>query len=154
MTPPRYPQAAAQAGVGGTVYLVLRVGLDGAVQDVAVEQANLRILASEHALTRWRNLLGGAAMDRAKHWRFAVPTKGAEAERPWWVVRVPVDFVAPRYTQPKEFEWQAYIPGPRPLIPWVDPASRSRGDALAAGGIYTEQDSLELLTPLAPPDQG
>lgn len=154
MAPPLYPHLAAAAGVGGTVYLVLRIGPDGTVQDVATEQVNLRIVASEHALTRWRNLLGGAAMDRAKDWRFVVPTGGQQAGESSRVVRVPVDFVMGRGGLPEEFEWNTYVPGPRPLIPWVDPASRIRGDALAAGGVYSEQDALELLTPLSPPGPG
>lgn len=154
MSPPLYPHAAVKARVGGTVYLALRVGRDGAVHDAAAEQVNLRYVASEHAMARWRNLLAGAAIDKAKDWRFTVPERGQQANRPWWVVRVPVDFVTSHQVQPEDYQWNTYIPGPRPLIPWMDPASRSRGDALAAGDIYPEQDALELLTPLAPPDQG
>ena len=154
MTPPRYPHAAAKERVGGTVYLALRVGRDGAVHDAAAEQVNLRYLASEHAMARWRNLLAGAAIDKAREWRFTVPEQGQQADRPWWVVRVPVDFVMSHQVQPEDYQWNAYIPGPRPLIPWMDPAPQGRSDALASGGIYPEQDTLELLTPLAPPDQG
>jgi hypothetical protein len=148
MAPPRYPQAAAYAGVGGSVYTVLRIGRDGRVEDAIAEQVNLRLIASEAAMTRWRKVLAQAALHAAHRWEFDPPTKGEDADAPFWSVRVPVDFIAPGQKQPQEHEWHAYVPGPRETIPWEPEASSAGVDALAAGGIYPVGQGLRLLTPL------
>jgi hypothetical protein len=148
MTPPRYPQAAAYAGVGGTVYTVLRIGRDGRVEDAIAEQVNLRVIASEPVMARWRKVLAQAALHAARGWAFNPPTKRADVDAPYWLVRVPVDFIAPDQKQPEEHEWHAYVPGPRETVPWDPEASSMGADALAAGGVYPVGRGLRLLTPL------
>lgn len=148
MTPPRYPHAAAYAGVGGTVYTVLRIGRDGQVEDAVAEQVNLRVIASEAVMMRWRKVLAQAALHAARRWAFNPPTKGEDVDAPYWSVRVPVDFIAPDQKQPLEHEWHAYVPGPRETIPWEPDASPMGADALVAGGVYPVGRGPRLLTPL------
>ena len=62
MRPPKYPRAAIRAGVSGTVYAIVRIDRDGRVLDAFAEQVDLRVLASEHALVRWRKLMADAAI--------------------------------------------------------------------------------------------
>lgn len=149
MRPPGYPDSALQMGARGTVYLVLRIGRDGAVEDVAVEQVNLRIVGNENQMRRIRDMLSKPAASAARRWTFQVPTTGESAAQDYWLVRVPVDYEfageKSRYGQ-----WQAYIPGPYQRHPWhEDDADAGRGpDALADGGIYEAGKGLKLLTPL------
>ena len=149
MRPPGYPETALQMGARGTVYLVVRIGRDGAVEDVAVEQVNLRVVGSENQMRRLRDMLSKPAVVAARKWTFTVPTTGESADQDYWLVRVPVDYEfageKPRYGQ-----WQAYIPGPYQRHPWhEDDADADRSpDALADGGIYEAGRGLKLLTPL------
>ncbi|HRN61830.1 MAG TPA: protein tonB [Luteimonas sp.] len=149
MRPPGYPDTALQMGARGTVYLIVRVGRDGAVEDVAVEQVNLRVVGNENQMQRIRDMLSKPAAAAARRWTFRVPTVGESADQEYWLARVPVDykFAGEKY---QYGQWQAYIPGPYQRHPWQDDdADASRGpDALADGGIYEVGKGLKLLTPL------
>lgn len=147
LTPPRYPHDAVYAGVGGTVYLVLRVGRDGRVEDLVAEQVNLRVIAPEAHMQRWRKTLAQAALGAARKWTFDPPKQGEDVDAPYWAVRVPVDFVAPGQREPAEHEWRAYVPGPRTAIPWAQDSSPA--DALAAGAVQPIGRGLRLVTPVA-----
>ena len=150
LNPPRYPESAQWAGVGGTVYLVLKIDRDGRVEDLMTEQVNLRVVASEASMTKWRKLLAQAALRTAKAWTFAPPVKGEQVDAEYWSARVPVDFVAPGRLPAKTTDWEVYIPGPRESIPWVTEDSEANTDALAAGGVYQMGSGLRLLTQLGP----
>jgi protein TonB len=78
MNPPRYPPAAARAGIEGTVVLIIDVDASGNVTNVSVEKSS-----------RNRDL-DRAAMEAARKWRFNPGTSGGQnvAGR----VRVPVEF--------------------------------------------------------------
>lgn len=148
---PRYPEVAARAGVGGTTYLVLRIGRDGRVEDVVAEQVNLRVVANERDMQRLRDLLAQSAVTAARAWEFNPPVRGAEVDARFWSVRVPVDFVAPDQRVPNQAgEWTAYVPGPRRPVPWRDwDDAKLSPDAVAAGGVYPDRPTgPQLLTPL------
>lgn len=142
LKPPRYPAEAVYKGVGGTVYLVLRVGRDGSVEDVVAEQVNLHVVGTERQMTSFRDLLAQTAIKTARTWMFNFPTDGEDADSPFMSVRVPVDFIAPD-TRPEEAgKWQAYVPGPRQGVPWRNwDASLQSPDALATGGVYRDKPS-------------
>jgi len=150
MTPPRYPMSAARAGVGGVVFLALKVGRDGQVQDVAAEQVNLKAVASENQMNKFRQMLATASIDTARRWSFDPPARGELAAADYWTVRVPVEFslgdALPRYG-----EWVKYVPGPRIMPSWVEEMqARESPEAMAAGTPrIVGGDGLRLLTPLA-----
>lgn len=150
MSPPSYPRSAVESGVGGTVYLLLRVGKGGAVEDVIAEQVNLRIIANEIGMTRWRQLLEQSAVASARKWMFIPPQSGEEAKAEFWSVRVPVDYRFRDERDTKQGHWEAYVPGPRQVAPWLrkDELANLVPDALAAGGVYQVGHGLRLLTPL------
>lgn len=76
MKPPVYPRSLAAKGVSGTVYVLLKVGRDGSVQDAAVEKVNLRVLAKEHVMQSWRETLSEAALEALRTWRFSIRRSG------------------------------------------------------------------------------
>ena len=78
MNPPKYPPAAARAGIQGTVILIIDVDANGNVTNVSVEKSS-----------RNRDL-DRAAMDAARKWRFN-PGQ-SNGQRSAGRVRVPVDF--------------------------------------------------------------
>ena len=146
---PRFPDDLARMGVSGTVYLILRIGRDGAVVDVAAEQVNLRVAASEKEMEHLRQKLAKASVAASRKWQFIPPTAGLEATNDFWRARVPVDFFGPGEKQKKENEWSAYIPGPRAVIPWMDHDNLLPPDALASGGIYPiRKGGIELKSAL------
>lgn len=147
LPPPRYPDAAAYAGVGGTVYVVLRVGRDGRVEDLVAEQVNLRAIARERDMDHWRKVLAQAALAAARKWTFEPPKEGDDVDAAYWAVRVPIDFIAPGQREPAEHEWRAYVPGPRAVIPWAKDSSPA--DALAAGSVQPIGRGLRLMSPNA-----
>lgn len=150
MKPPGYPMEAARGGVQGTAYLLVKIERDGTVGDVATEQVNLRIVASEFQMSQHRERFARAAMAAAKKWTFVPPVVGAEAGQPYWVVRVPVDF---SFGEERRYgKWAVYIPGPRTSPVWA-PADESPGfspEALADGGVHLAGGTggPKLLTPL------
>ncbi|HEY0504296.1 MAG TPA: energy transducer TonB, partial [Lysobacter sp.] len=146
---PRYPEQAAMSGVRGTVYVIVRVGRDGKVQDAMAEQVNLRVVDTESEMNRWRDMLADATLATARKWTFVPPTKGEEVDAPFWLARVPVDYQMPNDEAPRPGRWEAYIPGPRQSAPWLGGMDTSLGaDAVAGGGIFPLQGGPRLLTPL------
>jgi hypothetical protein len=149
LKPPRYPELAGASGVGGTVYVVVRVGRDGKVEDAMAEQVNLRVVDTENGMARWRDMLAQAALRGVRNWTFVPPTKGDEVDEPFWLARVPVDFLLHDQETVKPGKWEAYIPGPRQTAPWLGGVDTSLGaDAVAGSGIFPVKGGPRLLTPL------
>lgn len=148
MRPPEYPFAALRAGIGGTAYVVVRVGRDGKVADVVVERVNLRTVGSEHYMQRARKLFADASARATRRWSFSVPEAGPQADQPYWDVRVPVAYYVNDQKPPAYGQWDAYVPGPEHPVPWI-PADQAGGnDALVAGGIYPIGGGPKLITQL------
>ena len=153
LDPPRYPVPAARSGVGGSVYLVVKVGRDGRVTEAIAEQVNLRVITSERDMALWREMLMKAALKAAQGWTFKPPTRGDGVDEPYWSARIPVDFISPDQSEPKEGHWQAYVPGPRQKIPWKadgDVGQDDDADAFAAGGVYPVGAGPRLLSVIDP----
>lgn len=151
--PPGYPDRAARMGASGNVYLVLKVGRDGQVQDVIAEQVNLRELGSEGELRVLRETFSRSAVTAAKSWTFRPPSAGPSADAPFWTVRVPVRYAFQGLVdEDKDYgKWMTYVAGDRQPIPW---AHEQEGpgfspDTLADGGVYlADGRAPKLLTPL------
>lgn len=142
---PDYPTEALSSGARGTVYVAVKIGRQGTVEDLVAEQVDLRSVGSERDMNRMRELLARSATSAIKRWTFRVPTDSDAA--PFWTVRIPVlyDVEKTKYGQ-----WQVYVPGPVQRIPWYDvqPAETGSPDAMMAGGTYEIGKGLRLLTPL------
>ncbi len=154
MPPPRYPDEAVRSWVSGMVYLILKVGQQGTVEEAFAEQVNLTVLGNERQMARARKLLTDASTLAARRWRFNMPTEGELADDPAWYVRVPVAFAFHGQREPAYGEWQAYVPGPRNRTPWPtgpDSGPGSTPDAMIAGDLYPVGEGPRLATPL---DQG
>src|SRR3546814_3191667 len=67
LDPPEYPAEAQRMGGKGTVYLVLRIGRDGRVADLLVEQVNLTAIGTESQMAKMREYLGTAAARSEEH---------------------------------------------------------------------------------------
>ncbi|MET1161809.1 MAG: energy transducer TonB [Pseudoxanthomonas sp.] len=151
LPPPRYPLDAARAGAGGTVYLIVKVGRDGSVQDVATEQVNLQYLANESIMKQTRKLFEDASLKAAKQWTFTTPVKGEDADEAFWTVRVPVSFAMGTEPPAAYGQWQAYVPGPRQKVSWDglrDLPGFSPDTMVADGSVYQTGKGLRLQTPL------
>ena len=150
MRPPSYPPQAAKAGIRGTVYLVLRIDREGTVDDVFVEQVNLRNIGSERQMDLMRAVLAKPTAAAARKWTFAIPTAGEQAGNGYWSIRVPVAYMLDGERDAAYGRWETYIPGPRHRVPWDDgePDPNAGPDALIAGGVYPAGKGIRLLTPL------
>lgn len=148
--PPHYPREALKKGVSATVYLLCRVGRDGAMQEVIAEQVNLRYLGPERVMAGLRETFADASIRAAMKWTYALPEDVAAASDPYWSVRVPVTFTLDIAPTPGYGEWESYVAGPTQTAWWVEEEARGqRADTFAAGGFYlVGQDGLKLLTPL------
>lgn len=150
---PRYPQMAIQSRVSGTVYLLLRVGRDGTVQDAIAEQVNLEQYSTPLAMEKFRKALAEASLDAARHWTYTLPTTGTTVNDPYWVVRVPVNFnlnVNGSALVDRGYgHWEAYIPGPRQTAPWMDKALANQSpDTTPDGSLATGNAPVQLATRL------
>ena len=153
-----FPSEAAKAGVGGMAYVCVHVDRDGNVIDAITEQVNLTALDTPIKMEHWRDVLGSAATNAIKKWRFhpvpnsdAALTDDTESAR---TLRVPVHYSFPDGGQgiPKYGQWSMYVPGPHHDIPWLvhEDAALGSPEALAAGGLYPiHKDGLHLVTQLA-----
>lgn len=153
---PRYPLRLVEAGVSGTVYLVVEVNRQGQVAYAAVRQVDLRRLADATQLKRWRQALGQASLQAAQHWTFNVPTVGKGADCQQWFVQVPVNFEltigAPPSRAARYGHWDAYVPGPVNPIPWYPHlaglVASSGGDAVPdSTDPFVQDPRFVLLTP-------
>lgn len=145
MDPPRYPGEVVRRGGQGIVYLVLRVGQQGTVEDVVAERVNLSVYASEKEMERFRNSLAEAAVKVARDWTFVPPSTGELVGQAPWSVRVPVTFNLDG-KKAAYGEWTAYLPGPVQRAPWLDD-DEAGSDAIADGALHTVGSGPELLTP-------
>lgn len=154
MDPPRYPEQAWRSGAAGSVYLVVKVGRDGKVQDVVAEQVNLRVLGSESEMRLLRNVFAKSALAAARAWQFRIPSRGDAVDAPFWNVRVPVSYAMgdqPMESRANDYgRWISYVPGPRTLVPWAqDDRTGFSPDTLTDGGVYmADNHAPRLLTPL------
>lgn len=152
MKAPAYPNTASTMGGAGTVYVVIRIGRDGKVEDAMAEQVNLRAVGTEKQMQEVRDSLSSSALAAARRWTFRPPTEGPHVDAPFWTVRVPVSFLLNRQKEEDSPGlWVAYVPGPRYSAPWLadDDAPGFSPDTLAEGGIYmADRQGPRLLTPL------
>ncbi len=152
---PIYPRSAVDARVSGTVYLLLLVGPQGQVENIATEQVNLGVVGSDMELNHWRRVLADAAMSAIKRTTFNLPTVGEQVAAGHWLARIPASFElherGQRSVEPEYGTWVVYVPGPRQRVPWLDSSHAPSGndvDALAAGKIQLVGVGLHLITPL------
>lgn len=151
MKPPLYPENAARMGARGTVYVVLKIGREGTVQESFAEQVNLQVIGSDNEMKQMRGILAKSALGAAKKWTFQFPATGENAKQDVWVVRVPVDFQFYGHKRPGYGQWDSYVPGPTLRAPWDTGSDMTQSpDAMIAGGLYDARNSLRLLTPLQP----
>ncbi|MGN7727289.1 energy transducer TonB [Luteimonas sp. 22616] len=151
MPPPHYPMSAVQAGASGTVIALARIGRDGRVLDVVAEQVNLTFIASENAMTRWRDVFARSAIAAAKNWTFRPPVAGAGADDDGWQVRVPISYTLERAPGPGKDDygrWETYVPGPYRPAPWAGTRLAGSPDALPGSGVFQVDHELRLLTPI------
>lgn len=149
---PAYPKAAVNARVSGTVFLLLRIGRDGTVEEAVTEQVNLDQYGTANEMRLYRKMLADASLLAARQWTYNVPTHGKSVNDPYWQVRVPVSFnLLPFGERPKENygRWHGYIPGPRETPPWISQTLLSEApDAMPDDGLHTGNSALRLATPL------
>ncbi|MDI9238327.1 protein tonB [Lysobacter sp. LF1] len=139
LSPPRYPEYAYTSNVGGVVYLVVKVGRDGSVEDAIAEQVNLRSLGSEHEMARFREILTDPAISVSRKWKFNFPTRGEDADKPFVLVRVAVEYLARDMPSERAGRWLPYVPGPRQPVPWRNwDAAGQQPDAITVGEAYPD----------------
>lgn len=151
MTPPKYPVDAARNGIQGQVFLLLKIGRDGRVQDVAVERTNLWVVGRENQLPGFRKSLEQPALEAARKWTFKLPVAGPDVQEDAFQVRVPVDYalVGAREAAERYGRWRAYVPGPLNQVPWRDARFDDRGiDAGIGGQVQLAGAGLRLLSDL------
>lgn len=148
---PTYPSSLIGAGVTGTVFLIVKIGRDGKVIAIDASHVNLRVISHEAGMQQWRNLLARQSIAAVKQWTFVTPTSGPEADEPYWIGTLPLDYILEGQEIPRYGQWQTYVAGPKTLIPWRDEALVAEGntDALTPNSFHTAGSGRRLLTPLA-----
>lgn len=150
MVPPRYPEGALRRGATGIVYVVVRVGPDGRVEDAVAEQVNLPFVATERVMEAYRKLFADASVRAAKASTFNPPTVGENVGKST-SVRVPYDFHMGSTKEPVYGQWTSYVPGPYRPAPWRVGELQGSPDLLATGTgtqPLAEENGLRLLTSL------
>jgi hypothetical protein len=148
---PVYPQGLLDAGISGTVFVIVKIGRDGKVIDAQASHVNLRVIGSESNMTLWRNAFARNSIAAIKHWTFVTPKSGPDADRAYWLGTLPIDYFIATKQLPGYGEWQTYVAGPKAVIPWQDETFMADGntDALAPDTFHTAGSGRRLLTPLA-----
>lgn len=148
MRPPRYPQHAAEAGIGAEVLVALRIGADGKVRDAIAVQSSLPgVRGNEKVLGKWRRVFEQVSLAAAKAWLFH-PAEDPEAE-PDTTLLVPIDFVAPGADRYAEGGWRPRAAGPQRAIPWLSPAEQVfDASGLRQGETMALNNTVKLATPV------
>lgn len=150
---PSFPPYSLQAHVTGRVYLLVKVGRDGKVEEVSAEQVNLRQNFARTNMATYRKDLADAAIKAARHWTFSTPTTGKWVNSPYWLARIPVDFHIRNDNDIHGGEsygsWEIYIPGPRMDVPWLADKSviADAADTTPDGNIHQLNASPQLASP-------
>jgi hypothetical protein len=144
LQPPQYPRRALQQGLGAEVHLLLRIGEQGRVTDVATEKLFLKGMrvGQKNQQSRQAGEFQSAAEGAARTWTFADHAPGD-------TVRVPVQFVLGNRG------WARIHPIAIAVPAWASPATLA-ADApaeLDASG-QAVSDRLKLVTPLHDPFAG
>lgn len=154
LTPPEYPLLAAQVGISGIVYVVLRLNPDGTVAETHVEQVDMTVLSDEKTLRKFSKMLAETAVRTAKRWTFKIAPERLAKPEPVGV-RVPVVFQMAD-AAPKEGygRWRAYVPGPYTPVPWLHRTANEGNveggiGAMVPGQIYSMDASIKLRAPPA-----
>jgi hypothetical protein len=150
---PGYPRDEFFDGVGAKVIAVLRIDRSGKVQNVTIEQTNLKAVGKDGAMQSWRDAFEEATTAALRRWTFTPPTVGPSAAEDHWAVRVPVNFIPQgAKAEPEPGQWESYVPGPRNRVSWARDGelADSGVDTLPGGGIYPMEQPLHLLTKLNP----
>ncbi len=150
MQPPNYPMSAAQAGVAGTVYVVLRLNPDGTVAEAHAEQVDMKVVANERELSQWRERLAKAALVQARKWAFEISPQRSSSPGDV-AVRVPVAFFLDGMKPVEYGKWNSYVPGPHAPIPWNLNLADDGVGAMMPGKIYPLDSPIKLRNP---PNQG
>jgi hypothetical protein len=147
---PAYPQVLAANGIGATVYLHVQVGRDGKVMNIDASHVNLRAIGSEKNMALWRDAFAKISIQALRGWTFNPPTTGPDVDAPHWFGTLPVIFIAQNAPEPQPGKWEAYIPGPRKPIPWLDGKglTADQTDALAPNQFHSSGSSRRLTSPL------
>ena len=145
LSPPAYPPMYAAAGVSATVHLLLRIGPDGRVREVAADQvALLNVYGAEAKLRRALVQFEEAATKQARSWQFDVTLRAGQPQDAEVVVGVPLTFL--RFggdSDDRAGQWRSETRQRRPLPAWA------RGGSVAddAFGIEgRESDRFRLRT--------
>jgi hypothetical protein len=143
-------QAAIRADVGGTVYVALRIDRGGNVIEAQTQQVNLRLrtVPIERDRRRARDILARATVAAVRKFTFNIPTSGPHASDAEFTGVLPVSYMLG--TSPPQYgQWDAYVPGPRESITWLDDKENaSSSEAVPAGTFAQAGTALTLLTPL------
>ena len=125
---PSYPHSLGRIGVSGTVYVVVKVGRDGEVEDFVTEQVNLNLVGTSAEVVKAQADFAAHTAAAVRQWKFRWPEAGPNAGQPYLVARVPVDYIL---NQRRGYaEWEYYVPGPRRTASWMQ---QEDGMALGAG---------------------
>ena len=144
-------------GATGEVYVALKIGPDGKVQDGVIEQVNLTVLGTDKQMEDARVALGDSSLALVRKWTFSVPTQGESAGKPYWSGVLPIFFDGLDSSGPSQQygRWRAYVPGPCAAVPWRDSEEggsnmehRCEIDALPEGEFTLDSSGPKLLTPL------
>ena len=148
---PDYPVGFANAGISGTVFLMVKIGRDGKVINVDASHVNLRAIGSESQMNQWRKALARNSIAVARQWTFVPPKSGPAADKPYWLGTLPFDFYIEGQEPPAYGKWRTYVAGPKALIPWENEKLIAEGstDALTPNTFHTAGSGRRLLTPLA-----
>lgn len=147
---PAYPQALVANGIGATVYLHVQVGRDGKVMNIDASHVNLRAIGSEKNMALWRDAFAKLSIQALRGWTFKPPTTGPDVDAPYWTGTLPVMFIAEGVPEPQPGKWEAYIPGPRKIIPWLDGhgLTAEQTDALAPNQFHSGGNQRRMTSPL------
>lgn len=152
MAAPRYPKDAARVGAGARVFLVLKIGRNGKVEDVFAEQIN--IITSSMTMSSDRDLYGAferASVETARGWKFIPPSRGEQADADYWTLRVPITYSIGRDPRAGYGRWEPYLRTSRKAADWADARLlASSPEAMLDGKprIAGEVSGLRLKTPI------
>jgi hypothetical protein len=147
--PPLYPRGLMYAGVTGSVSLLMRVGVDGRVEEVVAAQTFLdRVRGPDETLKKAIGMFESSALEAARRWTVKVPADIATRPPERRTVAVSVSFILGGRPDASQSvgRWESFVRAPFRDAPWMP---RSQGKAALAnaeaGGLGAAGQALELV---------
>lgn len=152
---PQYPREALQVGANANVLVVVRIGLDGRVEDASVRQSSLlHARGTDRQMAAVLELFEQASLKAIRRWQFPLTVKPGAAPTPEQLTGlVPIEYRVHGVPEASPGKWILETRTPVRVASWLVGVSTTTAGVgvsdVSGSGMVTSDARIRLATPLA-----